>query len=337
MGVTALLALTMPTSYIVEGTGPALEVNPLVKISGVRTYPKNTDYFLTTVSAWGNPDGGVPGLQAWRAIFTSDELIPIRAIYPKNLSAKELNYSNAVMMTNSQDSASIIAAEAAGLPISMKLRVTEVDNAGASDIHEGDIIKALIVNGTRHEATSLWAVNRVLSTVAPETKIQVVVDRDGHDLTVPVTTIRRQPGIDGIIPNGSLLGLLLHLDDVTTPLKVTYGIEGIGGPSAGQMFALDIYDSLTDGSLGGKHRIAGTGTINLNGTIGPIGGITHKLIGAAHAGAQYFIAPAENCSEVVGHVPDGMKVFAVRTFDDSLAIVRAIGDGADLSTLPTCK
>ncbi len=101
------------------------------------------------------------------------------------------------------------------------------------------------------------------------------------------------------------------------------------------MFSLAIYDVLTPGELNGGKDVAGTGTMQDDGTVGPIGGIRQKVVGAREAGAEYFLAPAENCSELEGAVPDGLSVFRVGTFDEGLASVEAIASG-DTSSLTTC-
>ncbi|MFM6966968.1 MAG: S16 family serine protease, partial [Rhodoluna sp.] len=107
-------------------------------------------------------------------------------------------------------------------------------------------------------------------------------------------------------------------------------------PSGGMMFAVGIYDLLTPGDLTGGAHIAGTGTIDSTGAIGPIGGIQEKMYGASAAGAKYFLAPASNCNEVVGHVPAGMQLFKISTYDQAVAVVKAIGEKADLSGFATC-
>jgi PDZ domain-containing protein len=117
---------------------------------------------------------------------------------------------------------------------------------------------------------------------------------------------------------------------------VTIQLDNVGGPSAGQMFALGIIDKLTPGSITGGENVAGTGTITAGGEVGPIGGIRQKMYGAKDAGAEYFLAPVDNCNEVTGHIPSGLTVFAITTLDDSLAALEAISTGADSSALPTC-
>jgi PDZ domain-containing protein len=124
--------------------------------------------------------------------------------------------------------------------------------------------------------------------------------------------------------------------DYEFPFDVEIQLDKVGGPSAGMMFALGIIDKLTPGSIQGGEDVAGTGTINQAGTVGPIGGIRQKLFGAERAGAEWFLAPADNCAEVAGHVPDGLTVVAVETLDDALTALETIRTGTDTDTLPGC-
>jgi PDZ domain-containing protein len=101
------------------------------------------------------------------------------------------------------------------------------------------------------------------------------------------------------------------------------------------MFSLGIYDKLTPGALAGNHQIAGTGTIDDDGNVGPIGGIRQKLAGARADGATWFLAPAGNCDEVVAHVPDGLQVVKVSTFDQARDAVEAIAKDKT-GSLPHC-
>jgi PDZ domain-containing protein len=120
-------------------------------------------------------------------------------------------------------------------------------------------------------------------------------------------------------------------------VKVNLQVSDIGGPSGGMMFALGIYDRLTPGALTGGKNIAGTGTVNSLGEIGPIGGIRQKMYGAERSGATHFLAPVGNCSEVVGHIPTGLTVISVRTFDEALVAVEAIANGKDTKQLGSCS
>jgi PDZ domain-containing protein len=155
----------------------------------------------------------------------------------------------------------------------------------------------------------------------------VSIVRDGKQQTVSLTPTTSS--------GQSILGVGVTMD-YSFPFTVDIKLDDVGGPSAGQMFALGIIDKLTPGALNGGKKVAGTGTIDNEGNVGAIGGIRQKMYGAKDAGATYFLAPRANCDEVSGHVPDGLHVFAVKTLDDSLAVLDALREGTSTSQLPTC-
>jgi PDZ domain-containing protein len=119
------------------------------------------------------------------------------------------------------------------------------------------------------------------------------------------------------------------------PFDIEFGDSNVGGPSAGMMFSLGIIDILTEGPLTDGRHVAGTGTIDPEGTVGAIGSIQQKLVGASRAGAELFLAPIDNCADVVGYIPEGLTVVPVA---DLAAARDTINDwvedpGADL---PQC-
>lgn len=118
------------------------------------------------------------------------------------------------------------------------------------------------------------------------------------------------------------------------PFEVTIHAGDVGGPSAGTMFALAIRDVLTPGAMTGGKQIAGTGTIDDAGHVGPIGGIRQKVVGANEAGARYFLTPADNCAELKGEVPDEITPVRIATFDDAVKAVEMIA--AERGPLPQC-
>ena len=132
----------------------------------------------------------------------------------------------------------------------------------------------------------------------------------------------------------SVVGVLLRTE-FSFPTKVSINAGEVGGPSAGLMFALAVYDKLTPGALTGGATIAGTGTIDSAGTVGPIGGIHQKLVGAQRGKATWFLSPAGNCPDVVGNVPDGMRVVKVATFAQARDAVQAIA-AKKAGSLPSC-
>ena len=126
-----------------------------------------------------------------------------------------------------------------------------------------------------------------------------------------------------------------------SPYDVTIDAGNVGGPSAGLMFSLAVYDEITEGSLTGGRSLAGTGTISGAGDVGGIGGITQKMYAASEADAELFLAPQSNCDEVVDNTPADLVVVPVATFDAALEAVEMVsgaGAEADLAglDLPTC-
>lgn len=128
-----------------------------------------------------------------------------------------------------------------------------------------------------------------------------------------------------------------HLGIRNTKVKVRLRIEDIGGPSAGMMYTLGILDKLTPANETGGKTIAGTGTIEKSQKVGAIGGIRLKMIAARRDGATWFLAPQDNCDEVVGHVPAGLRVVRVNTIDEAYKALKTIGSGHNVAALPNCN
>ena len=343
--ILTLVGLAMPGAYVVETAGPAPEITgaqdgvDLLTLTGGKTYGTQTKYYMTTVSSYGNSDFGVVGAQAFAAIFSRDsQVLPVRSLYPAGQTADQVDKRNTALMGDSQQAAASTAETAAGLPVRMRIGVAGVPKGSpaAGRLREGDLVTRITANGVTTQIAAYADLGSVLKKTPPGTTVNIGFTRDGKAMDADVTTSKHEPDSTGWTKPGSRLGLYLKTSDVKLPIAAKYGVEGIGGPSAGLMFALTIYDRATPGSLGGKARIAGTGTISLSGDVGPIGGIPHKLEGAAATGARHFLAPAENCAETVGSEPEGMRIYAVRTFDEALTAVRSIGAGKT-DELTTCS
>jgi PDZ domain-containing protein len=113
--------------------------------------------------------------------------------------------------------------------------------------------------------------------------------------------------------------------------QVKFDLPNTGGPSGGLIFALGIIDKLNAAQLVNGRVIAGTGTINKKGEVGPIGGIEDKLIGAKRAGATLFLAPIDNCIDIT-HIPEGLQIVAVSTLAQAVTLLKM--PAQDLARLP---
>ena len=180
--------------------------------------------------------------------------------------------------------------------------------------------------------TDAAALRALIGANGIEKPIIVTVDRDGAPIDVAVT-----PVLSDTEPPEPVIGVQLAAE-YAFPFEVTVQLSDVGGPSAGQIFALAIIDKLTPGSLNGGLAVAGTGTISAEGVIGPIGGVTQKLYGAKNAGAHYFLLPASNCKDLAAaNVPEGLDIYAVGTLADSVSVLTTLASGAGTSLLPRCS
>lgn len=342
IALMALLALTvLPTSFVVQQPGPVFntlgtaegadgEEVPLISVSGAETYPTAGTLDLLTVQVVGNRERTPSWFELAMAWFdASRAVLPIDEIFPADQSTEERNEQSAAMMVDSQKEATAAALTELGYDVQQMVRVYALsdDSAAAGVLEPDDIIRE--ANGRAVADTE--SLRRIINEGDGD-PVTLLIDRGGRDLTVDVTP--KQSEVDG--QTLWLIGVTT-LHDYVFPVDVTIQLDNVGGPSAGMMFALGIIDTLTEGELNGGQDVAGTGTIDAAGEVGPIGGIRQKLYGASGAGADYFLAPESNCDEVVGHVPPGLAVFSVATLDDALDALAAIRDGDDLDALPTCR
>lgn len=314
----------------VTNTLEATDGTPVVTVRGARTYPTSGALDFTTVYVSGGPGAPVDGwdvLRAWAD--PAAEVVPRAEAFPPGASQDEIAEINTKEMANSQQEAIAVALRGLGRTVDEHVVVDAIEKGAPAlgALEAGDRITA--VDGrrvrTRVEAIRAIRARRVGATV----RLSVV--RDGTDRVVRVPTVGARVSGGGEVP---VIGVILA-PRFTFPFDVTIDAGEVGGPSAGMMLSLAVRDVLTPGAMTGGKQIAGTGTISERGSVGPIGGIEHKLVGARRAGAQWFLAPADNCSEVRGHVPDGLRVVRVSTHREAVDAVEAIA--ADRTgALPSC-
>ncbi len=336
--VGAAVVSLLPVPYAVMGPGPVLNTlgdvggKPLIVIGGsTKDYPDNSGTLdLTTVSLSGGPGNRVTleqALSGW--LDPTEAVLPETALFPKHTTAQQQAQENKAEMDDSQQEATAAALRALGYKLGIKVVVSEVEAKypASAVLQVDDVITSVGGRPTGDADTLRDAVRAsVLRPVVAGERVAVKVVRDGRtmDLQVPISVVDKQP----------IFGIVVR-NDFVFPVPVVFQIKNIGGPSAGMMFALSIIDRLTPGSMTGGKKIAGTGEIVVDGQVGPIGGIRQKMVGARRAGADYFLAPADNCDEVVGHIPSGLRVFEVSTLTQARETVDRIAVGA-LDGLPTC-
>ena len=248
------------------------------------------------------------------------KILPREALFPDSVSQSEVNAQNVFAFSDSQSNS--IAASMGYLhkPVKTLIVVASVtEGTPAYDkLNPGDQIVA--INGTAIH--TLDDVDAALSKVKPGGTAVVDVIRDGKPKSVSIVTTSN--------PNDAsraFLGIEIG-ESYRAEFPITVNLEGVGGPSGGLMLSLGIVDKLTPGELNGGHKVAGTGTIDPDGKVGAIGGIGQKMAGARNSGAEFFLAPADNCDDVLAsHIPSGLTVAKVSTLTDAVAALEAYSAG----------
>ena len=328
-----LAAVLLPVPYVVLSPGPVFDTlgevggTPLISISGAPTYPTSGRLDLTTVSESGGPRGRLSVVDALRGWVATDEVVvPRELLYPPDQTADEVDRENTAAMTDSQDAATYAALRYLDLPVTDTVTVAEVDPDGPSQgkLEVGDRFLAV---DDRPVSTPV-ELREEVSSNPPGTAVTLRVERDGRELDVVVTTVAADDD-----PTVSRIGVVPGVGFVS-PVDVTIRLDDVGGPSAGLMFSLGIVDKLTPVQENGGRHVAGTGTIDAAGAIGPIGGIEQKLVGARQAGATLFFVPEGNCAAAASAAPDGLRLAKVATLDDAMAALDVVRTGR--GTFPSC-
>ncbi|MFK0167401.1 PDZ domain-containing protein [Streptomyces sp. NPDC090306] len=315
---------------------------PVLQISGRKTYPADGNLNMTTVrvtSADYNMNL-VEAVYGWLA--HDNKVVPHDTLYPEGTTEEQSTQENAEEFSQSQESAKVAALKELKIPVQSWVIVSTVVKGSPAEgrLHAGDVIKA--VDGTAIKApadvakavTKHKAGQKVVFTIVPA-KDQAAADKDHTTATttkdVTITTAQS----DDTGAKRAIVGISAGTDH-TFPFTIDIKLADVGGPSAGLMFALGIYDKLTPGDLTGGAFVAGTGTIDDDGKVGPIGGIEMKTVGARDKGAKYFLTPADNCAAAAKDTPGGLTLVKVKTMDDALDALKDIRTGKT-ADLPSCS
>jgi PDZ domain-containing protein len=335
------VALLMPVPYSEMSPGPTVNTlgehsgEPVLQISGRKTYPASGHLNMTTVRVT-SADFKMNLVEAVSGWLSSDEkVVKHDILYPKGQTAQQADQQNAEEFTQSQDSAKVAALKELGIPVGGRVIVSAVVKGGAAQgvLHAGDVIKA--VDGTTVKAAA--DVAKLVTKHQPGEKVVFTIvpaknaGKKGAATEELAITTKKS---DDTGKSRAVVGIQAGVEH-TYPFKIDIKLADVGGPSAGLMFALGIVDKLTPNDLTGGKFVAGTGTIDDDGTVGPIGGIDMKTIGARSKGAQYFLTPADNCAEAAKDTPSGLTLVKVKTIGDAMDALKDIRTG-NTKALPGC-
>lgn len=317
--------VTYEPGITVNVLGDNEDGKPIIQVDGHETWADDGQLRMTTVYV-SQPDAHNTLFELMKDwVSSSSAVYPYDAIYRKDETAEQNRQEGKQEMTSSQDAATAAALTELGYDVTEAV-VGGVEKGTPADgvFERGDVI--LRVDGEK-VLNSDQVVTAVTEAGAGQ-PIEFVVRRDGERRTLTVTPQEN----DG----RPQVGVQVGTQTTDFPFEVTIAIDpSIGGPSAGLMFSLGIYDTLTDGSLTDGRTIAGTGTVDAAGKVGPIGGIQQKIVGAREAGAELFLVPPANCDEAV-QAPNGdMRLVEAPSTHSALRSIETWVADPD-ADLPTC-
>ncbi|MDZ7672224.1 MAG: S16 family serine protease [Halanaerobiales bacterium] len=303
----------IPTSYYVMSPGVAEKLGPIITVQDGYKENIKGSFMLTAV--------GSQKATIWDYIYINTikpngyELELLTDQLPEGVNMNKYLNMMADLMEESQLTAEAVALKKLGYDVEVSgegVEIIEVLKAssGYNKLENGDVIKK--IDGKKVEIAS-EAVDIIRNReIGDEVQLQVLRDTQLIDLTVNTIELPESPGLPSI-------GILIGTKNLNYnfPIEVEYNTGNIIGPSAGGMFALEIYNQLTEEDITEGKNIAGTGTINLEGEIGRIDGIVQKIIAAKKAGAEVFLVPTDNY-EKAKETNTNIELVPIKTFDDAV-------------------
>jgi Lon-like protease len=304
--------------YYVSKPGIAKELSPIIQVENGEE--GKGSFMLTTVRM------GRANIYSYveAKLFDYVELYPVEAILHETETQDEYNARQLHAMAGSKLNAIEVAYKKAGYPVEYEYKgvyVVQVvpDMPAEGKLRAGDRI--IMVDGQKFDSSENFI--EYVGKKKADDQIELTLKRNGKTKTVIVTVkpFKEDPKKIGI-------GISLVDDkDISVNPNVTVKTDEIGGPSAGLMFALEIYDQLMEDDFTKGYQVAGTGTIDSKGAVGPIGGIDQKIVAADKAGAEIFFAPNEKGSsnsnyklavKTAKEIDSKMKIVPVDLIDDAI-------------------
>lgn len=319
--VIASLVVRVP--YYTLSPGSIWPTDGLIEVEGRDVYVDDAgEVAFTTVSI--KPATAFEAFLGW---VDPDVSVVDEDLILGGRSEKENREVNEAAMLSSQETATVVALQELGYEVvtGTGAEIVEVDpeRPAAEHFGPGDVIVS--VDG---QPVTLW--EQVVSGVGqhrPGETVTFEVERGGRG-PVEEVTVEVAPYSDDE-PDRPIVGLAGTTRDlaIDLPFEVEIDAKDVGGPSAGLAFTLAVLDLLTPGDLTGGEKVATTGTIAFDGTVGPIGGIEQKTVAARRAGIDLFLVPTAELEKARARA-GSMRVVGVDDLDDALAALDDVGGNA---------
>jgi PDZ domain-containing protein len=313
--VVVWAAVLVPLPYVEYVPGTPTEIEPLIEIEGIETTELDGTTALLTVLLRQQPT--VQAVRAW--ISDDRRLLPITQVFPPDVDRDDFFAREREIFGRQFEVATVIGAQAAGVETALLSEAVVVmvlpDSPADGVLEPGDVI--VTVDGEPVVAGEEVQARTRAGEIGDE--LPLTVRRGDEELSLTVTL--------GELPDLDFPGMGVSIEtavyDVELPFEIRLA-EGtrIGGPSAGLMVALTVYDLLSEEDVLQGRRVFGTGTIDADGRVGPVGGVPEKMLAAAADGAELVFVPASQYDQAMTTAPDDLEVVGVASFDEALEALR---------------
>ena len=313
VGLVGVIAWNVELPYLAFSAGPVSDASDSIVAEEVEIYPPDGELLMLTVVS--------QDVNVFEAIIAGfDPTIDlVRRQAVRRPGESDEDYRNRVLqqMDDSNFRSISVALDYLGYDmVPTEVVINEfVEGVPAESVLElGDTIVA--INGSA--ITQVADIKPLVEDFGVGDTVVMTVDRAGErlDLTVELAERQDEPGV-------AMIGILLgELTESPFPLAIQAG--DIGGPSAGMMHTLAIIDTLTEGELTNGHVIAGTGTIRIDGTVGNIGGIRQKVVGAEAAGATHILVPVGNYEKALTAERRTIVIVPIATIGEAIEFLETL-------------
>ena len=303
----------MKTDYYFMAPGPPYQWD--IEIEGANAYEYQGNLYQLTVRR----DEANYFTYIWAKVDNSVDLYSREVILPKGVTPQELSEISMQNMKTSENVAIAVALNFLDYEIQTQgdgvLVVGVMDDSPVA----GKLLKEdLIISINNEVINSTTEFIALLRTYEIGDIVSIGLIRKDNEISIETKLIEH---ID--YENEPMVGFLASTPNerFVFPISVDIDTGNVGGPSAGLMMALNVYNSLTEFDITKGLKVAGTGTIEIDGSVGPVGGVKQKVIAAKNAGSSLILVPTANFDDVKSYIDEGTNIVAVESFNEALGVI----------------
>lgn len=314
LALVVLAIRLVPLPWVEYAPGSPTAIPPLIEISGTEVTEINGETALLTVY--------LRDATIWTAtqvlLDPARELTPASQLAPEGLTP-EFFEAQRESFARTFEVATAVGAQAAGIEVAVR-----------TEVRVADVLPGSPADGTLAPGDRIVALDGEPLTDAALLQARTREADDGDELTLTVDhagTERDVPIVLRPVGEGDQVGIGILAETRTIgldlPFEVELGDTRIGGPSAGMMAAITVYDLLSEEDLIAGRTVHGTGSVGPSGQVGAVGGVPEKVRSAAADGADLVLVPEPQLEAARRAAPEGIEVIGVATIEDAIEALRA--------------